>query len=280
MTYRGVDIPPTSRCALDALELLSKKWHPVVVVVLDHHGPLGFNDLLDTIPDVSGKVLSGALEALQDSGLVERRVVNESPLRVEYSLSEAGDEMGPVFEALGEWGQCHIENTTATVLLADGDRRITSMYREWLADRYAVVRAHDDGELNDRLADGVDVLLLDEGLPGTDPRERLSDLRDGCRTILLVGDRPPFDHLDAACDDVLRKPLVRETALEAIDAQLSARNESPQRRRLRSLSARLSLFEAVYAPDRLAASERYRAVSERSEELAETLAADETDGDR
>lgn len=269
MSYRGADIPPTSRCALDALELLSKKWHPIVVAVLQHRGPLGFNDLLDEIPDVSGKVLSGTLEPLQDAGLVERRVVSESPLRVEYSLTEAGADMESVFDALSEWGQRHLESATATVVLADGDRRITNMYSEWLSDRYALVRAHDHEELAERLDGHVDVVLVDEGLPGTTPQEVVENHREDSRIVVLVGDRPAFDLLELACDDLLRKPLVQATAVEAIGEQVAARGESADSRELSSLSARRSLFEAVYRRDRLEVNEAYRSVCEREASLAD-----------
>jgi len=269
MSYRGADIPVESRRALDALELLSKKWHPIVVAVLQHRGPLGFNDLLEEIPDVSGKVLSGTLEALQDAGLVRRRVVSESPLRVEYSLTEAGADMESVFDALGEWGHHHLDSATATVVLADGDRRITNMYSQWLSDRYALARAHDDEELADRLDGQVDVLVLDEALPGTTPHDVVADHRDDSRIVVLVGDRPSFDRLELACDALLRKPLVRETAVEAVGEQVAARGEPAENREAASLATRRSLFEAVYHPDRLEASDAYRSVCERAAQLAD-----------
>lgn len=267
MAYDEASLPPTSQRALEALELLSKKWHPVAVVVLHHHGPMGFNDLLESIPDVSGKVLSGTLEALQDAGLVERRVVSESPLRVEYDLTGAGRDMEPIFEALGEWGERYLDGATPRVLLADADRRITDMYRQWLSDRYVVVRVHDGEQLEARFDERVDVVLLDEGLPGTDPREFLAGSGWACRTIVLVGDRPSFDLLSVECDDVLRKPIVRETALAAIDEQLSRRGEPAERRERASLAARRSLFESVYPAGRLARNEAYRDLRDDLEEL-------------
>lgn len=269
MTYREVDVPLRSRRALDALAVLSKKWHPVVVVTLAHRGPLGFNDLLESIPDVSGKVLSETLEALQDVGIVDRRVVSESPLRVEYDLTDAGRDMEPIFESLGEWGERHLDDSAPRVLFADADRRITEMYSQWVADRYAVDRAHDRAELEARLDDSVDVVFVDAGVPGVDLRTVLSKWGRACRTILLVGDRPAFDLLSVPCDDVFRKPIVRETALEAIDEQLSRRDELADRRELASLEARRSLFESVYALDRLESDERYGDLRERLAALKE-----------
>lgn len=271
MSYRGTDIPAGSRCALDALELLSKKWHPIVVVVLQHHGPLGFSDLLDAIPDVSGKVLSESLETLQDAGLIRRRVVSESPLRVEYSLSDPGTDMELVFDALAEWGHRHLETVTATVVLADGDRRITNMYSQWLADRYTLIRAHDEEELAECLDDSVDVVLLDGNFPGTTLRDVVSNHREDSRIVVLVDDRPPFDLLELECDDLLRKPLERETAIETVGRQIAALDDSDDGRRLSSLSARRSLFETVYRRERLETSDAYQTVCDRTETLAEDV---------
>lgn len=273
MVTQGMDVSPADRLALDALSLLAKKWHPVVVVVLSRQGPLGFNDLLESIPDVSGKVLSGTLEALSEAGMVDRTVVSESPLRVQYDLTEAGEELGPVFEALTTWGERHLETITPTVLLADADRRITNMYEQWLADRYTVLRAHNGDELDlafDGTAD-IDVVLFDEGLPGMNPTQTLDVLTTRCRTIVLVGDRPDFDLLEYGCDDVLRKPIVRETALEAIGGQLERRGEPPERREHAALSAKRSLLEAAYPHETLLANEAYVELCSRLETLEPTV---------
>lgn len=267
MTDQDANLPARSRRALEVLAVFSRKWHPAVVVTLHHHGPLGFNDLLELLPDISSKVLTDTLEALQDADLIERQVVNESPLRVKYNLTEAGRDIEPAFDALGEWGERHLETTTATVLLADPDRRITGMYRQWLVDQYTVLRAHNTDELDTRL-DGVDVLFLDEGFHGTDPLSFLADCREDHRVVLLVGDRPGFDLLEVACDDFLRKPIVRSSATETIAEQLCRQGESVDRRELASLTARQSLFETVYAPERLEANDDFRGLCNRRAELA------------
>ena len=271
MSPSEVDIPPTSQTALDALTLLSKKWHPVVVVTLEHHDTLGFNGLLEAIPDVSGKVLSGTLEALGDAGIVERTVVSESPLRVEYELTDAGHDMKPVFDALGEWGEHHLESATPTVLIADADRRITDLYGQWLTDRYTVFRAHNYEELGRQVDANTDIVLFDEGLPGTSATGCVEAVGPDCRTIMLTGDRPGFELLSVECDDVLRKPIVRETALEAIDRQLTRRGESAQRREQASLAAMQSLFESVYPEETLDRIEEYQTRRSRLETLTDRL---------
>ena len=256
------------RPALEALNLLSQKWHPVVITTLSRGEPIGFNELLDAISGISGKVLSETLESLRESGLVNRKEISESPLRVEYNLTSAGHDLEPIFEALGEWGETHLEHAIPQVLLAAGDRRITEMYRQWLSDYYAVSRAHDGETLHATLTDSIDLVLLDDRIPGIDTRTFVGRHWPEVRTILLVDDRPRFDVLDVQCDDILRKPIVRDTVLEAVDKQLSFDDESAEHRELSSLEARRSVFESVYSSERLEADKRYHEVCERIEELA------------
>lgn len=103
MPRHGERLPPTHQRALAALEQLSGKWRPVVVFTLYHHGPLGFNELLEAVPGISGKVLSDTLDGLEDDELIDRTVVSESPLRVEYELAVARDDLDPIIEALAAW---------------------------------------------------------------------------------------------------------------------------------------------------------------------------------
>jgi DNA-binding HxlR family transcriptional regulator len=89
--------------------LIGKKWHPVIVHRLLEHGSLGFNALQEEVDGVSSKVLSDALDDLEESGLVDRSVVSEKPFRVEYSLTDRGADLEGVIEAMSDWGQRHLE---------------------------------------------------------------------------------------------------------------------------------------------------------------------------
>lgn len=88
--------------------LIGKKWHPVIVHRLLEHGPLGFNALQAEIGGISSTVLSDSLEDLEDSGLVNREIVNEKPFRVEYSLTEQGGSLEPVIDAMDAWGESYL----------------------------------------------------------------------------------------------------------------------------------------------------------------------------
>ena len=92
-----------------AAEVVSKKWHPVIVHRLLENGPLGFNRLKEEVDGISSTVLSNSLEDLEDNGIVDRTIVSEKPFRVEYSLTAAGEDLEPVIAALREWGERHLE---------------------------------------------------------------------------------------------------------------------------------------------------------------------------
>lgn len=98
-----------SWCAVTCTtDVLSRKWHTIIVHTLLGEGPLGFNELKDRIEDISGKVLAESLDDLADNGLIGRTVLQESPRRVEYALTQAGSDLEPVIDAMEAWGRKHL----------------------------------------------------------------------------------------------------------------------------------------------------------------------------
>ncbi|WP_246983862.1 winged helix-turn-helix transcriptional regulator [Halorientalis marina] len=96
-------------CSVTATaSLIGKKWHPVIVDRLLQEGPLGFNALKEAVDGISSKVLSDSLDDLEEASIVTRSVVSEKPFRVEYALTERGEELGPVIEAMRDWGEDHL----------------------------------------------------------------------------------------------------------------------------------------------------------------------------
>lgn len=91
------------------VNLIGKKWHPVILHRLLDQGPLGFTALQREVDGVSSKVLSDALDDLEGKGLVNREIVNEKPVRVEYSLTELGRSLEPVIFAMRDWGMEYLE---------------------------------------------------------------------------------------------------------------------------------------------------------------------------
>lgn len=85
-----------------AVGLLSKRWTSLIVkVLLD--GPARFNELAETLQVVGDRVLAERLRELEAEGIITRYVYPTSPVRVEYRLTEKGQDLAPVVESIEGW---------------------------------------------------------------------------------------------------------------------------------------------------------------------------------
>lgn len=84
-----------------AAEIVAERWTPLVLRELIC-GSHRFNELRRGVPLMSSALLSQRLKELEDAGVIERRA--GSGKITEYHLSEAGQELRPIIEALGVWG--------------------------------------------------------------------------------------------------------------------------------------------------------------------------------
>ena len=84
------------------VQLIGNKWKMQIIRNL-LSSPQRFTELRKTIP-ISQKVLTDNLRALEDDGLIVREVFAEIPPRVVYSLSELGNSLRPIWDAMEVWG--------------------------------------------------------------------------------------------------------------------------------------------------------------------------------
>ncbi|MEZ0610587.1 winged helix-turn-helix transcriptional regulator [Fibrella sp. WM1] len=85
--------------AEEVLKLLSGKWKPQIFrLALD--GPLRFNALLRTIEGANKQALAISLRELVDEGYLDKLTIRQKPLHIEYTLSERGRALIPVFRQL------------------------------------------------------------------------------------------------------------------------------------------------------------------------------------
>ena len=66
-------------------------------------GECRFSELRHAIPEISDRMLCARLRGLETAGIVERRVYSETPIRVEYQLTDKGLALQHVFSAIGQW---------------------------------------------------------------------------------------------------------------------------------------------------------------------------------
>ncbi len=85
------------------VQLIGNKWRLLILRNLLER-PYRFNELLKSLPGLSQKVLTDNLRFMEYSGIVTRTVYPEVPPKVEYALSDLGETMRPIINALGEWG--------------------------------------------------------------------------------------------------------------------------------------------------------------------------------
>lgn len=84
--------------------VIGNKWKLLILRNL-LTGPQRFTDLLNGIEGISRKVLTENLRSLEDDGIVNRKAYPEEiPVKVEYSLSEMGETLKPIFDVLTNWG--------------------------------------------------------------------------------------------------------------------------------------------------------------------------------
>jgi DNA-binding HxlR family transcriptional regulator len=95
------------RCAArQALVLISDKWTPLVVFVLSG-GTHRFNELLRRIEGVSHKMLTQTLRDLERANCVQRTVIPDAPIAVEYSLTDLGQTLVDPLRGIIEWANEH-----------------------------------------------------------------------------------------------------------------------------------------------------------------------------
>jgi DNA-binding HxlR family transcriptional regulator len=85
-----------------AVDLLGKRWTPLVVQLLLKR-PHRYSELVTQLEVVTEGMLSQRLKELERAGVVERRVIDDQPVRVEYHLTDKGRALGRVIGGLERW---------------------------------------------------------------------------------------------------------------------------------------------------------------------------------
>lgn len=75
------------------LELIGGKWNGRVLGILHYKEPLRFGEIKNLLPGITAPVLSTSLKKLTQEKIVVRKQYDEIPMRVEYSLTERGEEL-------------------------------------------------------------------------------------------------------------------------------------------------------------------------------------------
>lgn len=93
----------------DALYVIGGKWKLKIIGAMRDGTKWRFNELQRTVTGISARVLSNELKQLELNGFVKRLVHTETPVVVEYELTEYADSLKDVLLTLSEWGARHRE---------------------------------------------------------------------------------------------------------------------------------------------------------------------------
>src|SRR5688572_5094269 len=104
MTRGAKHIPSLCPHFHRASELIGRRWTGAIIFVL-LKSRCRFATLRKAIPDITDRMLSDRLQTLEHEGIVERTVIPETPVRVEYALTKKGRALAAAIAAVAEWGQ-------------------------------------------------------------------------------------------------------------------------------------------------------------------------------
>ncbi|MDR1965315.1 MAG: helix-turn-helix transcriptional regulator [Synergistaceae bacterium] len=96
-----------------SLDIIGGKWKALVMYHL-RKGALRTGEIRRRIPKITQKMLTQQLRELESDGLVERRVFDTVPPRVEYSLTKLGETAKPLIGELCSWGSLYADYASST----------------------------------------------------------------------------------------------------------------------------------------------------------------------
>ena len=102
MRHDPVEAPRLCEQFHQAIELIGRKWTGAIVFLL-LKGPLRYTALREAIPEITDRMLCERLQELEREEIVERKVLPETPVRIEYSLTKKGRALASAIDAMVDW---------------------------------------------------------------------------------------------------------------------------------------------------------------------------------
>jgi DNA-binding HxlR family transcriptional regulator len=104
---KGPQCPRSYILALtDTLNVIQGKWKlPIIASLL--RGMNRFKDLLASSEKITPRMLSKELKELEINGIVQRIVYDQTPVLIEYRLTESGRDIATVIDSMIDWGMLH-----------------------------------------------------------------------------------------------------------------------------------------------------------------------------
>jgi DNA-binding HxlR family transcriptional regulator len=101
------------------IDVIGGKWKTRILWHLSHK-KYRYGELKKLIPEITKKMLSQALRELENDGLIVRTEYDEKVLRVEYALTEYGQDLTPFLDFMSTWGMAHLEKIKQAEITESG----------------------------------------------------------------------------------------------------------------------------------------------------------------
>jgi DNA-binding HxlR family transcriptional regulator len=98
-----VKLEPKTGCIASAMEIIGSKWTALILRDLSE-GPKRFSELERSVGSINPRTLSQRLDDLEQHAIVTRKSYAEVPPRTEYTLTQKGEDLLPVLQAMSTWG--------------------------------------------------------------------------------------------------------------------------------------------------------------------------------
>jgi len=167
-----------------------------------------------------------------------------------------------------------VTQETTTVMVVDDDRDVAELYTAWLETVHDVRSAYDGTDALDTVDESVDVVFLDRQMPEMSGDEVLDEIDDrglDCRVVMVTAVDPDFDIVEMPFDEYLTKPVGREDLLDTVSEMLVRTTYDDQVQEYFAVASKKATLETQKNTAQLKASDEYRTVSERLEDLRETV---------
>ena len=103
-------LSPSDICPMDlGINILSGKWKLRILWNIYNKKIIRFNELQKVLGNITTKTLTEQLRELEDKKIIKRTIYPEIPPKVEYSLTDIGNTIGPVLKTLCDWGNDYLE---------------------------------------------------------------------------------------------------------------------------------------------------------------------------
>lgn len=108
------------RCPLEyGLDIFGGKWKSRIICVLNFKGTVRYSQLRKDLANITDAVLSASLKELIKDGIIRRKQYDEIPPRVEYSLTDLGKSVLPIFQSICRWSSAAAKGDYTAIKLYD-----------------------------------------------------------------------------------------------------------------------------------------------------------------